>query len=369
MRIMFILPKMTGGGAERMVANLSNYFCRENEVRIVTIASKKSFYKLDDRVKLCGRSFVVNRKNIFTTLICYVKNFPKSMKFIKNQIKDFNPDCVVSFLFETDVMTHLSVGNNNRIVKVFSERNDPTRKSLIKRWILKRIYRKADLFVCQSKKVYDYYSCVPKEKKVIIPNSLDSKSLPKPVLTEKNSNIVTVGRLFPQKNTALLIKSFILSVKQLPKESNLIIFGDGPLKEELQSIVLENGMEDRIKLAGASNNVLEEIKDAALFVLPSNYEGFPNALLEAMAVGLPVISTDFYTGIARDLIDDKNGIVVPVGSEEELSKAICKLMSNKEMRTKMRKENIYVREKYDTEKIILLWVECITNSIKKKGKA
>lgn len=368
MRLMFVIPKMTGGGAERVVANLCNYWCKDNDVRIVAIASKKSFYELDKRVELCGQNLEIKRKNIFTTLGCYAKYFSKSVKFIKKNVKEFKPDCVISFLVEADILTYYATKNNRDIVKVFSERADPTRRNKIRQFLAKKAYSVCDLFVCQSKKIYDYYSFIPDEMKVIIPNPIDVSKLPPAVVKEKNHGIVSVGRLSEQKNHKLLIESFISSIDELPRDCNLFIYGDGPLKMELQDMINNRGMDKRIKLAGVSENVLSEIKDYALFVLSSNFEGFPNVLLEAMAVGLPVISTDFYTGVARELIKKQNGIVVPVDDGRGLSGAIINVMQDEKRRLKMRKENVLVCQKYNVSKIGDLWIECMGKNVGVKNE-
>ncbi len=359
MKIMFVIPKMTGGGAERVVANLCNYWCEDNDVRIVAIASRESFYKLNRKVELCGRELIINRKNFLTTLECYLKNYSKSVRFIKKNIEEFNPDCVISFLVEADLLTYRAVRKNKDVIKVFSERNDPTKRGIVKRLLLKTVYKNADLFVCQGRKVYDYYSYIQNNKKIIIPNPLDEKVLPSPTFDELNHNIVSIGRLFEQKNFRLLINSFTISVKEIPEDSNLIIYGNGPMRKDLQELINKNGMEKRIELRGACKNVLNEAKNAALFVLSSNYEGFPNALVEAMAVGLPVISTDFYTGIAKELVKEQNGIITPVNNASEMSEALIKIMGDKALRKKMRKNNILVRGEFNIDKIGDLWIDAI----------
>lgn len=365
MRIMFVIPSMNNGGAERVVTNLSNYFCKKNVVRIVTLVSGRPYYELDKKIEFCSQPLQINRKNIFTTFSCYSKYFLKAKKFIKKNIEEFRPDCVISFLVEADYLTYLAMKNNKNIVKVFSERADPIRRKRIRQVLAKRAYKICDLFVCQSQKIKNYYSYIPENKKVVIPNPLDVSVLPEPVLKEGNHNIVSVGRLSNQKNYKLLIKSFILSIDELPEDCNLIIYGDGPLKSELQKYIDDNEMSHKIKLAGTSKDVLGEIKDAALFVLPSDFEGFPNVLLEAMAVGLPVISTDFYTGVANELIKKENGLVVPLNDERRMSDAIIEIMNNKNKRESMRKKNIIVHDKYNIEMIGNLWIEYMKKAMER----
>lgn len=362
-----MIPRMNSGGSERVVANLSNYFCKNNDVRIVTLAEGQSYYPLNKKVEYRNQPVRINRKNILTTLACYSGYFLKTKIYIERNIDEFKPDCIISFLVEADFLVYLATKKRHNIVKIFSERADPTRRNKIRQLMGERAYKSSDLFVCQSKKMFDYYVGIPSEKKVVIPNPLDISVLPEAVPREKKHDIVAIGRLSEQKNFELLIGSFVSSINELPNDCNLIIYGDGPQKQYLQKIIDDYGMNERIKLAGAKKDVLNNIKTSALFVLPSNFEGFPNVLLEAMALGLPVISTDFYTGIARELIKKENGAVVHVGDENGLSMSIVDIMGDGKKRQSMRKNNVSVREKYSVENIGEIWLKYISKLVEAKN--
>ena len=366
MRIMFVIPRMNGGGAERVVANLANYLCGQNEVEILAVASNESFYELDKRVTFISQGRFIDRKNKIKVFASYVKYFPKAISFLRRGIRDFGPDVVVSFLVPADIMTYIATFGNHKFAKVYSERNDPTQRSFLKKGLLRIIYKSGDMLVCQGKKVHDYYSYIPKDKKVIIPNPLDIDNLPKPKAKEENCNLVAVGRFSKQKNFGFLIDSFRSSIDKIPSECNLVIYGDGPQRNELQEMVNSQGLRKRVLLPGAKKNILQEISGSAAFVMSSLYEGFPNALIEAMAMGLPVISTDFYTGIAKEMIKRENGFVVPVGDVEKMSDAIINMMNNEEKRCKFREENASVRDELKIEKIGGLWASMFAKLISKK---
>ncbi len=360
MKIMFIIPRMNGGGAERVVANLANSFSKNNEIMICTLVSNESFYDLNNKnINFVSANYNISKKNKIARLNSYRKLFFKSLKFIKEKISEFKPECVVSFLVETDILTYLATKNKKNIINIYSERNDPTRRSLFIRMLLKHIYKTADLFVCQSKKIYNYYDFIDNGKKVVISNPIDFEKIPKICKKEEKLDIVSVGRLTNQKNYELLINSFIKSIDKIPNECKLIIYGEGELREKLQSIISTNKMNDRIMLPGAKKNVLDLIKTSALYINSSNYEGFPNSLLEAMALGLPVISTDFYTGVAKELISKDNGIVVPVNNSNELSNAIIKIMNDKDFRNKCRNNIIKVTKKFNIDNISKIWLDNI----------
>ena len=171
--------------------------------------------------------------------------------------------------------------------------------------------------------------------------------------------IVASGRLDPQKNFSLLIEAFSMVLKEINISVTLKIYGEGPQRNTLQSQINELQLGDKIILEGSVSDLHDRINGAALFVLSSNYEGFPNVLLEAMAMGLPVISTDFQSGITRELIGRENGIIVPVGDVRALKSAIVKILNNKIYRLKMRKNNPYVREQYNIDTIIKKWLKII----------
>ena len=195
--------------------------------------------------------------------------------------------------------------------------------------------------MCQSSKVAEYFDS---NNTIVIPNPIDNNILPEPYTGERRKVIVGVGRLMKQKNFANLIKAFSMLDSQF-NEYTLEIYGEGSLHQELDDLINRLNLSHRVKLMGAKQNVLQLIKDASLFVMSSDYEGYPNALAEAMAIGLPVICTDFYSGTARELIGEKNGLLVPVGDSKAMAKAIERLLSDSQKREIMSKENIKIREK------------------------
>lgn len=205
--------------------------------------------------------------------------------------------------------------------------------------------------------MFDYYSFV--QNRCIIANPLFSLKLPEIIEERKPMEIVASGRLDPQKNFSLLIEAFSMVLKEINISVTLKIYGEGPQRNTLQSQINELQLGDKIILEGSVSDLHDRINGAALFVLSSNYEGFPNVLLEAMAMGLPVISTDFQSGIARELIGSENGIIVPVGDVRALKSAIVKILNNKIYRLKMRKNNPYVREQYNIDTIIKKWLKII----------
>ena len=182
----------------------------------------------------------------------------------------------------------------------------------------------------QTERAKNYFPKKIQEKSIIIPNPVKV-----PVYAEKakQNRIVSVGRLTEQKNHALLIDSFKSIAKEFP-DTILDIYGEGPKRAELQEKIDNFGLSARIRLRGNILDVHEQIKDAGVFVLPSNYEGTSNALLEAMMMGLPCISTDC-AGSDEVIENKKSGIIVPVGDQDALTRALRTLLSDRVMADNM----------------------------------
>ena len=360
--ILFVLPRMGGGGAERVTALVANALSKQgNKVTIYTLVGGKSFYPLDAAIAYESVDITVNRKNNLTTYVSEAIALPKSFFSIRELIKNGHFDIVISMLVETDIIVGACKWTGLRFKHVCSERNDPTRRSPKQLKILNLIYKKAALFICQSKMVADFYWDVPKSIKVVIPNPINPETLPdrSNMLTHK---IVAIGKLMDQKNFPLLIKSFAKISGEFP-DYTLDIYGEGERRPQLESLIHELKMDERIHLKGASKQVQKDISDAELFVMSSDFEGFPNVLLEAIAIGLPVISTDFATGVARELVSEENGIVVPVGDEARMSEAIRRILSEEKMRYDMGRCNREKAKKYYTNEIIQKWDEALTGIV------
>ena len=363
MKILFVVPRMGGGGAERVLSILANSFQDEgNECHILSFTSIESFYKLNSGVEIIGTGKQINRNNKVTTICSMAYQLPLAYSLLKKKIKQINPDIVVAFLNASSILTSLIPKKLKNYKLVLSERNDPKEINKYYARLLNWRYKKADLFVCQSKKVADYYNNIIKlrSKIVVIPNpcnpDISKVILPK----EKENKIVAVGRICKQKNFNLLVRSFKDVSNKFPS-TILEIWGEGPLRNELEQLILNLNLQDKVFLRGASKQIFEKIKSTKLFVMSSNYEGFPNALLEAICLGLPVVSTDFGTGVASELIGEKNGRVVPTYDKKALSNVMCEILGNEQLQTEMSKNNLEKRKEYSIEKIFGLWKNELEN--------
>ena len=164
---------------------------------------------------------------------------------------------------------------------------------------------------------------------------------------------------WPQKNQKLLINAFSELAKKIP-DYTLVIYGEGSLRKELEKFIESKGLKDRIFLPGAKNNIQEYIKDASLFVLSSDYEGIPNALIEAMAIGLPCVSTDCSPGGARELITNgENGVIVECRNSNELATAMARLLTDRESAKKMGTNAKKIYTRVDKNLVCNRWLDLI----------
>ncbi|MDD4689305.1 MAG: glycosyltransferase [Eubacteriales bacterium] len=358
-KILFVLPRMGGGGAERVVSLIANSLSKNNSIHIFTLVGGESFYQLNEEVIYDSVNITVNRKNKLTTLWSEATSLYKSFVQIRNYIKKEKFDIVISFLVETDILVGLCKLFGLKFKHVCSERNDPTKRSGLQLKIITAIYKRATLFVCQSKMVASFYKEVPTEIKRVISNPVQPENLPQRNVVNPN-RIVAVGRLSTQKNFRMLINSFSNTANEF-SEATLDIYGEGPQRETLQAQIDLLNLTGRITLCGARKDLQQCIADAQLFVMSSDYEGFPNALLEAIAIGIPVISTDFPTGIAKELIGKENGLVVPVDDEKSMTDGIRYMLSHKELLSDMGNANYQMAKRFYTENIIKMWEEELTS--------
>lgn len=341
--IIICIPSLEYGGAERVTVRLAKEFSKKYNDTIITMHSAVNEYSLDKKV---GR-INLSKKNIIQ----------KSLEF-RNIIKEKKPEFLIVMFAPMYVFVHYSLVGLN-IPKIVSERNDPN--NFAGKKIVKLLYQytlsKADGAVFQTKQARDYYLNKYNIKNRIIYNPISIDELPLYYEEIRKKTIVNVGRLHEQKNQLLLIESIIAIHDQIP-EYELLIYGEGELREELQSHINKANAQNYIKLVGKSNKVLELINDASLFVLSSNFEGMPNVLIEAMCLGMPVISTDCPCGGPAELIENGvNGILVDVGNKEQLSNAILKIIKNSQMSKKLGQNAKELQRTLNLEEIAKQWLE------------
>lgn len=338
------------GGAERVISILSRHMIDQGfQVEIVLFLDREIFYEIDPRVKVTAVEKESRSTNILKNLIWLRRYFKK------------NADLILSFLAPFNMIAQVAhFGLKSKIV--VADRNDPRHipKNPLLRAARNFLYRFADGVVLQTTHNKAYFSKHVQKKSVVIGNPIDlgdKKGIG--LSAEKQPEIVSVGRLKPQKNQAMLLRAFAKIAPDYP-EYRLTIYGEGPERENLEALAKQLGIFDKVFLPGAAKDVIDRIPSAELFVLPSDYEGMSNALIEAMCVGLPCISTD--VSGASDLIEPgKSGEIIPVGDTEALVCAMRKLLSDHKLANEYAIAATATNEKLEINKILDEWIDSISS--------
>lgn len=343
-KIIIVTAGMAGGGTERVIAVLAEYLRQRNwQVTILMTSREDVAYPLHEQIQVVAIGKSTGGSPI------------KRLKRVGDLRKWFRQDkeqIVLSFGTETNLFTLLAgIGLKNRII--ISERNDPNQcgyaalRNLLYRMADKLVFQTEDARLCFSKKIAN--------RGVVIPNPL-AEGMERTTTRERTKDIVAVGRLEPQKNHKLLLQAYKQFIQIYP-DYRLILYGKGYLDQELKALAEELQIADKVVFAGFASNIREKIQNAAMYVLSSDYEGISNSLMEAMALGVPVISTDCPIGGSKMLIQDKkNGLLTPVGDAEAFAKAMCYMAEDEDRAEAMGRRAEAVRQEYVSETICQRWL-------------
>ncbi len=321
--IVFAIGSLHGGGAERVVSVWSSALAeRGYRVSVLVYARLENEYPVSEKVEVYP--IAESEK------ACNALSMRQRLARFRKVLKELRPDAVISFLPVVQVYVALaSIGL--RIPRVETIRINPWRTGILqtkfaKLWLW--CFKTCRALIVQSEDQKPFFSKSVQKKSVVIPNPINAKYIENSK-TEYNAashRIVAAGRLSEQKNYKMMIDA----VKMVSKEYSdvsLQIYGIGELEEKLNAYIKEQGLEDTVCLMGRSNELYNVYKEADLYVMSSDYEGMPNALAEAMAIGLPCISTDCKTG-PRDLVDNgENGYLVPCDDAAALAEKIKAIFS------------------------------------------
>ncbi len=347
MEIIFVTSALHGGGAERVLTTLANRFAGQGDhVIILMTAGDEVAYPLHPKVE----AVCIGQASHGNPAVQLGRLF-RIRKFLKAHSRAY----VVSFSTTINLFTALaSLGLKNRVI--LSERNDPNRCRYA--GLRNLLYRLGDGFVFQTEEARDCFPLSVRKRSAVIPNPI-RPDLPEAFAGERGKKIAAVGRLEPQKNHGLLLKAFAGFHKKYP-DYTLHIFGVGSLQQALESRRAELGLEDCVILEGFHPDILERIRACGMYVLSSDYEGISNSLMEAMALGIPCISTDCpIGGSAMCITHEKNGLLVPVGDGDALQAAMERLAascaSGDGFAAKIGRNAVKIRDTFAEEKIAARW--------------
>jgi len=351
--IIVVTNYLTDGGAERVLSELiSEWIKFDHKVLVIQIKSS-SF--LD--------SFVLPKEIEIINI-----NELESSRFVRRLYQAFQLVKILRLKKSGTVLSFtnpsiLLVGMCSPFIKnkiVFSERNDPDRSPTKKRFRIVRdmVYRRADVCVFQTEDARAHFCKKVQSKGIIIPNPVND-DLPEPYNGERRKTIVAVCRLNQQKNIPMTIHAFNKLIVDYP-DYTLEIYGRGELEKDLQDLINRLDLQEKVFLMGFSHQVYEKLRDAAVYVSSSNYEGISNSMLEALGMGVPTVCTDCPCGGARTyIVDGENGLLVPVGNVDALYYAIKKILDDMNFAKKLSINASKIREELPVKKIAEQWTDIL----------
>ncbi|MFV0194102.1 glycosyltransferase family 4 protein [Empedobacter falsenii] len=353
-KICLIIPSLRHGGAERVISVLANEWVKNPncEVNLLLLTKQDHFYNIDSRVNIIEPQKLYT-KNSISKLFYTIWVF----WFIRNKIYKLNPTSVLSFCERYNNIVLLAL-LGIKIPIFVSDRNNPSNNlGLIHEYLRKKLYKKAKGIIAQTETA-----------KTILFNktgNLNIKAIPNPLRGIKDHNdiikeniIMNVGRFELQKNQKELIEIF--SQLELKKDWKLRIIGVGSLKSDLEETIREKKLEDQVELLDFQKNIDEYFQQAKIFAFTSIYEGFPNALSEAMANGLASIAYDCPTGPSELIQHNENGYLIPLHNKEEYIKQLQLLVDDENLRQRISMNAKNVKTKFSSQTISNEYLNFIT---------
>lgn len=348
-----------------MVSNLANQLVKEDyEVIAATQWQGEVEFWLDERVRRVhvGLKKEDEKKNRLVKI--YLR-----FKYLRELIKKEHPDVVISFTRRPNYRAIISAMGTG-IPVIPAVRQDPKSyyNSIVDKLLIPVLYRMVEGCVFQTQEQGTYFPVSLQKKARIILNPVNAKYLNVPKPEKREKTVVQSGRLVDFKNQEMLFKAF-LKVHEKHPDYVLKLYGgdsfDGT-REKLETIIKENKAEAYMKLMGASDSLEKELPLASVYAFSSDYEGMPNALLEAMALGLPVAATDCPCGGPRTVIvHEENGLLLPVGDEKAMTEAVNRLIEDREFAERLGENARKISQRINQDAVTAQWKEYIEEVIKR----
>lgn len=361
-RITFVISSLRAGGAERVLSRMANYWAeRDWPVTMVTLEPASSdFYALHPAVERVG----LDVSGMSTTVWRAVRSNLHRIRALRRAIRASRPEIVISFMVPTTVVTLLAA-RTERVPVIVSERMDPRAPlSRMWAWLRRLTYPLAQAVVVQTLEARQWAHGFMRSDAVHV--------IPNPVSTSLRANasadvadvagefdgggghIIGVGRMDAQKGFDLLVRAFATCRDRRPGWT-LTILGDGEERPRLKALAEQLGIAPHVRLPGTVPDPTPFLRRADLFVLSSRSEGFPNALLEAMALGVPVVATNCSSGPRLIVRDDVDGLLVPSDDVGALADAMAALMDDEPRRLRMGENAMAVNTRFEIDRVMQTW--------------
>ncbi|MCQ2059544.1 MAG: glycosyltransferase [Bacteroidaceae bacterium] len=346
------------GGAGKMTMYVANICATIFEkVYVILLSDGKRPETLDKRISFIN----IPRSNSKNLIIWRSKEIITLRKAIRN----INPNIVCPFVSDVAVVSRIATLGLS-VTFCPAERGDPYTMTFPWNILVKWTYSHSDYCFFQLDKARDYFGTKVINKSFVIPNPYLPKNNQKPYFGERKQTIVSAGRFEREKCYADLINAFSIVYKKHP-EYKLIIWGDGSLLRTYKTQVEQLGLNEVVSFPGYTWDIPETIKYEGIFVLPSLYEGIPNVLIDALSVGIPVVSTDCTPGGPFFLTDSgKNGLLVPVKSPDKLAEAILKIIDNSSLADELSRKGPSILSSISVDRISEMWINSFENIVNAK---
>lgn len=354
MHVAFVLAALQAGGAERVVAEVSAGMVAKGwSVEIITFDHPDDpiYHPLDPRVA-CTRLALPNQGGGVRGAIRSIRRATALRRILRKR----KTDVVIAFLTKINVIALAAGWGLGRPI-VVSERNNPLRQKAHPAWnrLTSLLYARASRIVIMSERSRQALPGASRARAAIIPNPVRPRGLR---TISSTKAFVAVGRLTQQKGFDILLEAFAAIAPSLP-DWQLVIFGDGPDREALECQRARLGLQDRIFLPGATAVPGSWIDQTSIFILSSRYEGWPNALAEALAAGLPAIAFDCDFGAAEMVKDDATGVLVPAEDTDALASAMYHLALDPQRRERLGAAASKQMLCYSPDRIVSRWCDLV----------
>ena len=364
MRITFVTATLTSGGSERVMSIVANKMQeRGYEVEIICLNDQIVFYPINEGIKITHVEVESGTKSL-----------PKKLWWFRKYVQKTQPDVVVAFMVSVYTVTLLALMGVD-IPVISSVRNDPAYSNLRKKITRKILLPRSAHVVVQTQQIKKFFNKNIQKKTTVIYNPVNErvfevngerlkvkeggevKGERLKVNEKRLDRIISVGRLYPQKDQKMMIEAFAKVSERFP-DWKLVIFGEGPEREVLELLIERLKVKDKVFLPGRSENIIDELNKSKIFCLSSVYEGMSNALVEAICVGLPIVTTKV-SGTEELIQDGKNGFTVNIGDTDAMAEALTRILGDENLQKQFAENNKAQAIKFETNAIVDQWEEVI----------
>ncbi|MBL7817963.1 MAG: glycosyltransferase family 4 protein [Saprospiraceae bacterium] len=353
-KILFYISTLKNGGAERVLTLMANYWVEKgHDVTITYVIDEEIGFTLDKRIRLIPQETYKESKHFIEGLVANVKRIFR----LRHIIKQTQPDVVISFTTMCNIVAYFSkIGLKTPLI--ISERTNPLAYPLNFVWQkLKTLaYNRVDALILQTQGVQKLYRNI-KTPQYIVRNPLILPPSAVPITVYNQKVVITVGRLDTYKNVQGLVEAF---AKTEQKDWSLWIVGrDGGKQKTIEQRAKGLGISEQVIFWGNQTDVFSYLAKASIFATTSQVEGYPNALLEAMAMGLPVVSTDCDFGPSEIIEEGKNGFLVPLNDTEEYAQKLSLLMNDENLRQQIGQNASRIKDSHSLSAVMIEWEKII----------